>query len=115
VSDQLLLVDVPAVPNMTARQQAVYDAIERAGYDGLFTEELGALEHARLGRHAPDETCRFCGQSGGAIAKELRAKGLTTQRRKPTRWTVAGKLAGAPAKTKASDVGSAYNRDGIPF
>jgi hypothetical protein len=89
---QLALIDVPVIPVLTDRQQRIFDAIEHAGYDGLFTEELGALEHQRLGKHRADQTCAFCGMSGKSVARELANKGLIVQRRKPTRWTVAGKI-----------------------
>lgn len=92
---EMRLFDVPAVPILTPRQQRAYDAIVAAGFDGLYTDELGAVLHP----HDDDERCDFCGSSGQEVGKALRAKGLVQQRRRKAAggdsvlvWTVAGRL-----------------------
>lgn len=95
-SDRLF--DVPELPpKLTDRQQRALDAIRAAGYDGLHTDELGAVAHEP--KHAKEDRCEFCGQAGQEIGRALRAKGLVQQRRQKTPWgtpdvvwTVAGKL-----------------------
>jgi hypothetical protein len=92
----------------TERQQRAYDAIAAAGWDGLHTDEVGQAAHQH-------ELCEWCGSAGMELGKALRAKGLVQQRRRKGPagdiwmvWTVAGKIA-------PEDVGSAFNRDEIPF
>jgi hypothetical protein len=95
VTDQLQLVDVPAVPKLTDRQQAALRLITAAGWDGLTSDELGAHFH----RHDPDDRCQWCGATGLELGRALRAKGLARQRRRQAPggdhymvWTVAGDL-----------------------
>jgi hypothetical protein len=102
VSDQPLhLFDVPTVPRLTARQQFALNAITGAGFDGLQTEELGALLH--YPKHGLHETCEWCGSVGMQMGRALRAKGLVQQRRRqaPGRdiymvWVAAGTPARRP-------------------
>jgi hypothetical protein len=115
VTEALQLFDVPAVPRLTERQARANEAIKQAGYDGLHTDEVGAVVHG----HADGATCQWCGSAGAELGRALRAKGLVQQRRRKapngdsvTVWTVAGKL---PPPTAERDNGSAFNRDGIPF
>lgn len=99
---QLRLVDLPApaVPKLTARQQAAYDAIVDAGYEGLHTDELGAIVHAFTGKHSDEDRCAWCGKAGLEVGNALRSRHeLVRQRRRRddrgealTVWTVAGKL-----------------------
>jgi hypothetical protein len=86
---QLRLID-PDPPALTERQQYVLEAIARAGEEGLYTEEVGALLHARNRRHGEDERCDYCGRDGRGVAEELKRKGRVAQRARPTRWVVAG-------------------------
>lgn len=95
MSEQLTLVDVPAAPTLTSRQQRALDLITRSGHQGLESDELGAHFH----RHPADQRCRFCATTGRELGRRLRADGLVQQRRRQrpagdpyTVWTVAGKL-----------------------
>jgi hypothetical protein len=106
VSEALQLFDVPATPRLTDRQQCALDAICAAGWEGLHTDELGALAHG----HGPEQRCQWCGSAGQELGKALRAKGLVRQRRRKapngdtvTVWTVAGRL---PAPEAVRDNGS---------
>lgn len=95
MSEQLALVDVPAVPHLTDRQQRALKLIEEAGYGGLTSDELGAHFH----RHAADERCVWCGSTGAELGRALRLNDLAQQRRRRAPagdiymvWTVVGKL-----------------------
>jgi hypothetical protein len=115
MSEALQLFDVPAVPRLTDRQQTAFDAIKQTGYDGLHTDEVGAIVHG----HPDGATCQWCGSAGQELGRALRAKQLVQQRRRKapngdtvTVWTIAGKL---PPPAAERDDGSAFNRDPIPF
>jgi len=89
----------PLAPTLTPRQQAAHKAIQQAGYDGLHTDEVGAVAHAWAGKHPADELCPWCGSAGMELGRALRAKGLVQQRRRRDArgqvdvvWTVAGRL-----------------------
>jgi hypothetical protein len=99
VSEQLRLID-PDPPALTERQQHVLDRIAAAGEEGLHTEEVGAVLHARNGRHAADELCAYCARDGRSVAEELKKKGRVAMRARPTRWVVAGTP--RPSKVKRS-------------
>jgi hypothetical protein len=95
VIEQLALVDVPAVPKLTPRQQRGYDAIQAAGWDGLTSDEVGARVH----EHQDDDRCIYCGTAGAEVGRSLRAKKLAQQRRRKAIggdlymvWTIAGDL-----------------------
>lgn len=95
MTDQLQLVDVPATPRLTERQQRALKLLEEAGYDGLASDELGAHFH----RHTADERCEWCGSTGFELGQALRREGKAQQRRRRAPggdvfmvWTVAGKL-----------------------
>ena len=105
-ADQLTLVDVPAVPKLTERQQRALDLLEQAGYDGLTSDDLGAKMH----QHGDDDRCQFCGSTGNELGRALRSKGLVQQRRRRAPggdhymvWTVVGKL-DAPRDEKPTSV-----------
>lgn len=111
--EQLALVDVPAVPKLTDRQQRALDLIKAAGYDGLTSDELGARIHDR---HSDDQRCAFCGSTGLELGRALRNKGYAQQRRRKAPggdlymvWTVVGKL--DPPKPETA----AQPHDGIPY
>lgn len=101
MSEQLQLIDQPpSEPRLTPRQQAAYDAIVAAGYEGLHTDEVGAVVHAFTGKHDGEARCQWCGQAGREVGDRLRSRyGLVQQRRRrddrgqvDVVWTVAGKL-----------------------
>lgn len=70
----------PLPPVLTNRQQRALDAITRAGWGGLASNDLGAHVHA----HPDDGRCEFCGSAGSELGKALRRKGLVRQRRVKT-------------------------------
>ena len=76
--DQLLLVDVPAIPKLTDRQQRAHRLLEEAGCDGLSSDELGAHFHT----HTADERCEWCGTTGFELGQALRREGVAKQRRR---------------------------------
>jgi hypothetical protein len=100
VSDQpLRLFDAPAVHRLTERQQFALDAITAAGWDGLQTDELGAILH--YPKHAIHETCEWCPSAGKQMGESLRQKQLVQQRRRqaPGRdFYMVWVAAGVPAK-----------------
>lgn len=82
---QLQLVETPTAAKLRPRQQAAYDAIQAAGIDGLYTDEVGATVHAWAGKHLADERCRWCGAAGQEVGRALRSRhGLVKQRRRRT-------------------------------
>lgn len=79
---QLALVDVqPEPPKLTDRQQQIFDAVVRAGVDGLLAEEAGAIDCERRGRHTRDERCMWDGANGKELLEALKAKELVRYRR----------------------------------
>lgn len=101
MSEQRLFDPGPQTHGLTPRQQRAYTAIQAAGYDGLHTDELGALIH--YPKHALNDRCSFCGTTGRELGRALRARGLVQQRRRRapsgdtyTVWTVAGRLVRQP-------------------
>jgi hypothetical protein len=104
-ADPSRLFDVPPIQKLTDRQQRALAAITVAGFDGLHTDELGAILHAGTYTHALHDRCTFCGAAGNEVGKALRKKGLVQQRRRRAVggdtymvWTVAGKLSRAPER-----------------
>lgn len=80
---QLTLVEAPAEPKLTARQQAVLEIVRAAGIDGVDAADAGALAHTMKERpHGLDQRCEFCGKDGQRILGRLREFGLVTYRRK---------------------------------
>lgn len=91
--EPLQLFDVPASHHLTDRQQAVLNALRRAGQDGLHADECGAIAHElKQGRwaHTRDERCQFCGQDGMQILRRLRELGLVRYRAKLKAWVAVG-------------------------
>lgn len=87
----------PGPPQLTDRQAAVLDLVERATHEGITADEAGALLHSlKEGRwaHTTDDRCEFCGRDGKAVLEALRTKGLVTYRRargnRPGGWTTVG-------------------------
>lgn len=79
---QIQLFDAPAEMKLTDRQQQLVDAIATAGYEGLDSAELGAIDHERLGKHSAGDRCQWCGQHGRQLGQELRSKGVVKQSRR---------------------------------
>jgi hypothetical protein len=93
------LFDLPPTTRLTDRQAHALEKITDAGYDGLHTDELGAIVHAFTGKHPADQLCEWCGSAGLEVGKALRGKALVQQRRRKSVggdavmvWTIAGKL-----------------------
>lgn len=65
------------------RQQAGYDYVR--AHAPVTADEVGANQHARRGKHAADERCRYCAMEGKSI---LRSKALRplVMRRKDGTW-----------------------------
>lgn len=94
-ADQLALIELP--PLLTDRQQKALDAITGSGFDGLTSDELGAVLHHP--KHSLEDRCAWCGKSGLEVGRALRAKNLVQQRRRRAPggdlymvWTVVGEL-----------------------
>lgn len=78
---QLRIVDLPAdLATLTERQRRAFDGVDAAGWDGLTTDEIGALLHHP--KHSLNDRCAFCGSAGAEMTRALRAKGLVRQRRR---------------------------------
>lgn len=86
MTEQLTLDGKPAV-KLTERQQYALDIITDLG--PVPSDELGAHMHERRGKHTSDLRCRYCGDEGKDIAKELRKKKLVRMRRGEG-WYVVG-------------------------
>jgi hypothetical protein len=89
VTGQLELLEQELRP-LTPRQQAVLDALQRAGQDGLLPAEAGAIVHMAQGRHGPGLGCRWCPTAGLEILRALRKRGLARQRGRPRVWVAVG-------------------------
>lgn len=114
VTDQLELVPAPTTPKLTARQQAVLDALTAAGADGLEPSEAGAVLHAlKEGRwaHSREERCEYCGRDGLAVLRRLRALGLSRYRAKTKVWTTTD----APAAETEWPCGMLRPEEALPF
>ena len=107
MNGQLALVDVQPAAKLTERQQAVLDALQRAGHDGLDADQAGAIAHElKAGRwqHSRDERCLYCAQDGLQILRRLRDLGLARYRR-------ANRSRSLPGVWLAADVNSDPARD----
>lgn len=82
MSEQLHLVDVPAVRPLTPRQQLALEFI--GSHDGVTSDEVGAHLHAHRGRrpHSVDERCDWCARDGRAVATSVALKPLVTAKRR---------------------------------
>jgi len=103
MTDQLTLIEIaPVEPEpkpivLTARQQAVLDALRAAGHDGLDADQAGALWHHAKGYHGPDDRCKHCGQTGKGILESLKTKESAYYRR-------ANRVRGIPGVWLATDL-----------
>ncbi len=91
--DQLPLIELPALPKLTAQQQLVLDKLREAGADGLHADEAGAFAHSIMEsrwRHSEQERCQFCGARGLQILKRLRQLGLARYRGRMRVWQAVG-------------------------
>ena len=70
----------PADGVLTDRQQKALYAIKGAGWDGITSEDLGAVMH--YPKHPLRETCSFCSSTGYELGVALRQRGLVRQRRR---------------------------------
>src|SRR4051812_26297019 len=77
----LTLVDVPATPKLTPRQQQALDYLRQSGTDGLTPVLLGAMIHQSTGTHPVGARCDFCATAGHGLLRALRRKGVARQRR----------------------------------
>lgn len=82
--EQLALIETG--PRLTDRQRYALDELERADVDGLQTDELGALLHARNGKHSAEDRCVWCGKDGRGVLEALRAKELVRYRSRLKVW-----------------------------
>lgn len=104
-AEPLHLFDLPRATRLTDRQQHALEAITNAGYDGLHTDELGAIVHTFTGKHDAEGLCEWCGAAGQEVGNALRGKLVQQRRRKAVGgdtvmvWTVAGKLTPPRATT----------------
>lgn len=110
MTEQLALVEIPAEPKLTGRQEMALAALEHAAHDGLATDEVGALLHASRSIHGTDTRCVYCAQTGREVLEALKAKGLARYRRANHAkslhgaWLVANLPADPPADTKPGNV-----------
>jgi hypothetical protein len=82
---QLPLVDVPATPVLTARQESAWTYLRsRAG--GCTTVELGAYLHALKGKHPDREPCLYCGSEALSVLRSKALRPLVIHRRKLGVW-----------------------------
>lgn len=80
MTNQLTITGDERVVELTRRQQHALEQIERHE-GGLQDDELGAVLHQYRSAHSADQRCRFCGQEGKSMGRELRAKGFVVRRR----------------------------------
>lgn len=66
----------PEPPRLSSRQQAVHEALKRAGHEGMGAAEAGMAAHAHTGKHPADQVCGYCVDAGNEILRALRKKGL---------------------------------------
>jgi hypothetical protein len=82
---QLPLVDVPATPVLTGRQESAWTYLKtRAG--GCTTVELGAYLHALKGRHPDGEPCLYCASEALSVLRSRALKPLVIHRRTRGVW-----------------------------
>lgn len=80
MSDRLFDPGPPDETSLTDRQKRALYAIRGAGWDGLTSEDIGALIH--YPKHELRDTCPFCQSTGHELGAALRQRGLVRQRRK---------------------------------
>lgn len=70
---------------LTIRQRFVFDHVcNTAG--GLTADEVGALLHARRGKHSVDLRCRFCASDGSDVLRSKALKPLLRRVRATGVW-----------------------------
>lgn len=72
------LFDVP--PKLTDRQAFVLEELVRSR-EGLYAEDVGAMLHARAGKHQDYHRCQWCSKDANGVLRALRQKGLAKRRR----------------------------------
>jgi hypothetical protein len=95
----------PTAPPLNARQQAIMDALQRAGQDGIDAIDAGAISHSFVNgrsRHNPTIYCDYCPREGLRILDQLRGLGLVKYRRRkgssPGAWVTTNE----PVRTRRS-------------
>lgn len=84
------LFDIEPEPRpLTDRQQWIFGLIVDVGAEGITADELGALMHARHGKHPAGERCQFCGSAGLQALRE-RAIAERVVKRGRTSWIAVG-------------------------
>ena len=73
------LLDVPATPKLTERQQWAYDYI-RTGIIGHTTSEVGCFLHTAKGKHAINQPCKWCESDGISVLRSVALKPLVIRR-----------------------------------
>ena len=72
---------------LTDRQALAWEAIRRAGPDGLNADEVGAILHEHVLRqtgrrgHHRDTRCNYCGMDGRSVLRSRALKQLVKRRR----------------------------------
>ena len=84
---ELFTEPMPTAQPLPKRQDIVLRALIRM--HGLTEDEAGQLLHGENGKHAADETCRWCPMDGRSVLSAIRKKGLVTRRR-DGHWTLPG-------------------------
>jgi hypothetical protein len=95
----------PTAPPLNARQQAVMDALERAGADGIDAIDAGAISHSFVNgrsRHNPTIYCDYCPREGLRILDQLRGMGLVRYRRRKGNVAGAWVACSEPARPDAA-------------
>lgn len=70
---------------LTEKQQRGYD-LARSTPGGVTADELGALEHARRGKHHPESRCEFCTSEGMGVLDSKAVGPLVVRRRASGRY-----------------------------
>lgn len=112
-----LFEETPAEPKLTDRQRFALSELQRYR-EGLTQDELGALLHARNGKHADWQRCQWCSKDGLGVLRALRKKELVVRRRSG-QWqlTQVGRgvvdldVTGAADARPVSDAGSHWPAD----
>lgn len=88
MTEQLALIpEAPPAPRpLTDRQQYALAVVERAGIDGIHTDELGAALCERNGKHPAGDRCRWCGKAGREVLLALKDRELVRYRAKLKAW-----------------------------
>jgi hypothetical protein len=95
--NQRTLVDVPATPKLTERQDYALGILTAYGPEGIAPTDLGMAIHSWQGRHPDGRSCDFCAPTGNEVLRALRRKGVARLRRVDGRtfWQATG-LPAAP-------------------